>query len=551
VPNRSGAEYSTFLDYYTKHWKFEDVNAHQPLLECVPFKELSVMKQAKNLLNPLWKQSGEVETAEDPVDDWNLAIHLVPQLVSLYPINYQFWKSLSFIVAICWKMESMVKMDELRRYIFGDVSPSVAVPDIAMLYESVTSRSCHEHCTYERLEFIGDAALKYISSLYCFFKYPTAHEGILTTNRIGIISNKQLARTAVTHNLQKYVRTVQIGDHPWRPAGSHFLDVCWLSMGKNLNDGAKWFGGRNQKVSQQNQNHQSGVCNLSIKQVADVVEALIGACYLHGGIPCVCALIDRMGILDGSASFLLITQNQGEDHKAWLKGIADCQGVELKGLQEFSEVRSRVFEPARDIRSVEKSIHYLFSAPSFALEALTHCSWPHHDPPCYQRLEYLGDAVLDFMITIHYFNEYPDLDPGQLTALRSASVNNDELVAKAVVLGLYKNLLYCSSYLASHISDYVDGFSYEDGDKGAPKVLGDIVESLIGSLLSSRMILICICRSGLPGHQWRPREDLGHLETDIASILYSRECPRPPNCATNQPLPDSRSFLQIRRNNRC
>lgn len=40
-------------------------------------------------------------------------------------------------------------------------------------------------------------------------------------------------------------------------------------------------------------------------------------------------------------------------------------------------------------------------------EALTHCSWPNPAVPCYQRLEFLGDAVLDLLITRHIFRAYP------------------------------------------------------------------------------------------------------------------------------------------------
>jgi hypothetical protein len=39
--------------------------------------------------------------------------------------------------------------------------------------------------------------------------------------------------------------------------------------------------------------------------------------------------------------------------------------------------------------------------------ALTHCSWPEADPPCYQRLEFLGDAVLDLIVTYHLFLTHP------------------------------------------------------------------------------------------------------------------------------------------------
>lgn len=52
---------------------------------------------------------------------------------------------------------------------------------------------------------------------------------------------------------------------------------------------------------------------------------------------------------------------------------------------------------------------------------------------CYQRLEFLGDAVLDFLITRHLFN-HPSrrFTPGELTDLRAALVNNNIFAALAV-----------------------------------------------------------------------------------------------------------------------
>lgn len=465
------------------------MDENQPLLECVGFKHLPILKRAKNLLNPFWYQANDAETVEEHLDDWNVAVHLIPQLVVLYPLDYGFWKSLSLMVAVCWRMESTLKVKELGRELFppDPILPDIGPPDVALLYESVTSKSCHEHYTYERLEFMGDAVLKYISSLYCFFKYPLGHEGILTTHRIRIISNRQLARVALSLRLEHYIRSVQLGDHPWRPAGCQLLDAYWLKSGNALEDGHSWFGGRNQKVSQQNQFHQSSTAVMATKQVADVVEALIGACYVHGDLPCVCALLNRLGVLDETANFLLATQ-KGSKFGPWLEGIENLMVYDLEGLENFDKYRKRQFEHGRDIDVLETTLGYRFTFPALALEAVTHCSWPHPDPPCYQRLEYLGDAVLDFMVSSHYYKTYSNLDPGQLTLLRAATVNNDRLAITAMKSELYKHILHFSSYMQSHITEFIATYNEEEGENPAPKVLGDIVESLIGKL-RIRMVL--------------------------------------------------------------
>lgn len=62
----------------------------------------------------------------------------------------------------------------------------------------------------------------------------------------------------------------------------------------------------------------------------------------------------------------------------------------------------------------------------------------------YQRLEFLGDAVLDFLVTCHVYEHCGQLSPGELTDLRSALVNNNTLACLSVRLGLHKFLLTSS-----------------------------------------------------------------------------------------------------------
>lgn len=108
------------------------------------------------------------------------------------------------------------------------------------------------------------------------------------------------------------------------------------------------------------------------------------------------------------------------------------------------------------MNSIERVVNYKFKRQEYALEAMTHCSWPHSEPPCYQRLEYLGDAVLDFLVTRYYFHMYGQTDQGEMTLLRSATVNNEKLALSAVRLELQRYLLHFSPYLQKHIVEYVN-----------------------------------------------------------------------------------------------
>lgn len=74
-----------------------------------------------------------------------------------------------------------------------------------------------------------------------------------------------------------------------------------------------------------------------------------------------------------------------------------------------------------------------------------------------QRLEFLGDAVLDYLITVYFYGEYQkDMSPRLLTDMRSASVNNECYALSAIKAKLHKHVLRDSRELDKQISDIVD-----------------------------------------------------------------------------------------------
>ncbi len=66
-----------------------------------------------------------------------------------------------------------------------------------------------------------------------------------------------------------------------------------------------------------------------------------------------------------------------------------------------------------------------------------------------ERMEFLGDAILDYLVTCYIFSEYgADLTPGEVTNIRSALVNNNTLAKIAVDTRIYTELqvLFAPSY---------------------------------------------------------------------------------------------------------
>jgi len=96
-----------------------------------------------------------------------------------------------------------------------------------------------------------------------------------------------------------------------------------------------------------------------------------------------------------------------------------------------------------DLAAFQKIIGVIFKDITLLEQALVHSSYinenPGHATSHNERLEFLGDAVLDWIVSEHIFQQFPDFDEGDMTRLRAALVRRETLarVARAVRLGDY------------------------------------------------------------------------------------------------------------------
>ena len=91
------------------------------------------------------------------------------------------------------------------------------------------------------------------------------------------------------------------------------------------------------------------------------------------------------------------------------------------------------------LSELESLLGYQFEDPSLLIRALTHRSYVNEHPEALEdneRLEFLGDAVLDFVVGAWLYNHYPEMSEGELTRMRSALVRTEQLAVFARDLGL-------------------------------------------------------------------------------------------------------------------
>jgi len=122
-------------------------------------------------------------------------------------------------------------------------------------------------------------------------------------------------------------------------------------------------------------------------------------------------------------------------------------------------------------RRLESALGHEFTEPALLTQALVHRSYCAENPEVEsnERMEFLGDAILGLSVTVHVYDEYPDLPEGELAKLRASVVNAEVLAAVALEIDLGPAL---------HLGKGEDA----SGGRTKPSILADAVEAVIAAV---------------------------------------------------------------------
>jgi dsRNA-specific ribonuclease len=182
------------------------------------------------------------------------------------------------------------------------------------------------------------------------------------------------------------------------------------------------------------------------------------------------------------------------------------------------------------VTALEKDLGYVFVTKRLALEAITHPSYRVDYSGSYQRLEFLGDAVLDFFNLRYLYFKNRDANPGLLTEYKHASVNNQAFSYVCVKNKLHKHMRVVNGDLVRAIREFEEACqnspSVHDIDTPAPKPLGDIFEAIAGNIFNLVREAIVLNFSKFRSYFCRPeipvRKGLGCLQKVFTSVLDER-----------------------------
>lgn len=125
------------------------------------------------------------------------------------------------------------------------------------------------------------------------------------------------------------------------------------------------------------------------------------------------------------------------------------------------------------IRELEKKIGYQFQKKELLVQALTHSSFSNEQKinklANYERLEFLGDAVLELLSSQFFFENYPDMSEGEMTQKRSSMVCEPALAFCARDLSLGKYILLGKGEEAT-------------GGRERDSIISDVMEAVLGAI---------------------------------------------------------------------
>lgn len=349
--------------------------------------------------------------------------------------------------------------------------------DVSLLKMGMTFSKCIGLDNYERLEFLGDAILKLLATIQVFCQNPRKMEGELTSLRKDLICNDFLSSKSVIFHFFKFVLNEK----------NRFIPPCYLLEFPEIF--------RNRKQPCFGIDKPENFFALPNKSLADLVESLTSVIYL--------------------------SNNKDLRYSQWFLHKIDVLNqkfleinFEDNSFNLYKNIHNESLFLMKKFSFFQRKIGYAFKNQGFLLQAFTHISFkdvitecgdnkPHMmvflekmkqiNPYefCNERLEFLGDAVIDFFICDMLFSSNLKENPGGMSLKKTLIVNNKSLALVALnydfdELLLSKNSAFYKGLdkVKMNLNEYFQNpQAFRKVEHQSFKMLADTFEAFVGALL--------------------------------------------------------------------
>ncbi|KAF8420020.1 hypothetical protein EV426DRAFT_613050 [Tirmania nivea] len=368
--------------YVFKAWNYEAIISQEEMekryptrerLPATPLLEVTPVTKRRNF-SQRYMSGSEVEEEERARIRESKSTFLLPQAATFDRLPWRVERSTLLIPCILRRLEIYAIAKELQ----DTVMASVGFKHLPHIVTAITASSAGEETNYQRYELLGDSVLKFLAGIQLLADYPLWHEGYLSGKKDRSVANSKLTQESIRLKMSRFIIT------------NHFSPLKWK---------AKYLPTESPERS--NQEAERKGRDLSSKVLADVVESLMGAAYLEGSF-------DKA---------LKVAQIFGLDMK-W-----DTLENRVNTLYERA-IPPKVIHLPQHLYNLERLLGYTFNQKSLLLEAITHPSLNTDTASVsYQRMEFLGDSVLDMAIVDRLFRHEKRFGHVKMHLYKSASVN--------------------------------------------------------------------------------------------------------------------------------
>ena len=361
-------------------------------------------------------------------------------------------------------------------------------PDNGLLLQALTPASAVDSINNLTLQTLGDFFMKLATSVFLYYDNPDANEGSLTKARSERIGDFNLHLLAETTKIAGKIFSKKFSPtEMWSPS-------CFTDQSSSTNR-KKRMGKFESSELRQNEREYL-YHRVTQKRASDCVEGLVGAYLVAGGVEAALRLVQWLGLHTVSATSRVTTPETTScsnptqsstkfqvssksvsanyhdnprfhfdsdanlliDHSSKaLLGHISPPPLSLARRSKKNDALKLLQERGSTLQSekIQEIINWKFKDPALLLQSLTHKSFRGNSlTDSYERLEFLGDAVLDYLLTVHLYTNFPYFNLRRRTDLRSALVSRNTFAKLAISLQLHKAFLHSSPPLYELIQQY-------------------------------------------------------------------------------------------------
>lgn len=375
---------------------------------------------------------------------------------------------------------------------------------LSLLSQAFTHSRENPFRDYERLEFLGDSALKFLVTNYLCIKGLSL--GTIVKIKDTYISNENLHAICFASGLYRYITTRSFHYKMFQPPNIAGFDQF-----------KRYFGSYD---SYQSNNFYQYISSLNIqntqdldkKTYADIMEAVIGCLFITDGLGAVMRFLYNVKLIEIPENNLGHIKKYAKKDFSGKKSDEKCKITGFDSINASKDRNNTIKEnihvisasefrktcctdvfpfhnkikpqyssiiPFKDILKIQEMINYEFNNLGLLEKAFTHPSFSQNifGSETFQILELMGDCAFDLFVVHKVYKNSAYASPFDMHSAKCSFVSNQLFGSIIINMDFHKYLKIADNY------EFNDTFKTTWDGKTLPKIFGDIFEAMVGAIL--------------------------------------------------------------------